>query len=82
MTLSPRETEVIELVAAGLLDKEIARELGIARQTVKNYVTSVRARWDLNGTRTAVAVKWLLDEATTEQMDRVWARLDAIGKDA
>jgi two-component system nitrate/nitrite response regulator NarP len=39
--LSPRELEVATLIAGGLMNKEIARELGIGEGTVKYYVHSV-----------------------------------------
>jgi DNA-binding NarL/FixJ family response regulator len=40
-TLSPREEEVLRLVATGLANKQIARRLGIAERTVKAHLTSV-----------------------------------------
>lgn len=40
-TLSPREDEVLRLVAAGLANKQIARRLGITERTVKAHLTSV-----------------------------------------
>lgn len=43
--LAPRELEVIRLVADGLLDKQIARELGIKLSTVKEYVKRIRGRY-------------------------------------
>lgn len=39
--LTPREREVIRLVARGLRNKEIARELGITEGTVKMYLHTV-----------------------------------------
>ena len=39
--LSNREMEVLECVTAGLSNKEIAVELGISHQTVKNHVTAI-----------------------------------------
>ena len=37
-SLTPRERQVLRLVAAGLSDKLIANEIGIARSTVSNHV--------------------------------------------
>ena len=36
-TLTPREREVFSLVAAGLLNKQVAAELGIAEKTIKQH---------------------------------------------
>jgi DNA-binding NarL/FixJ family response regulator len=40
-TLTPRETEVLELLAEGLSNKAIAARLGISDQTVKFHVASI-----------------------------------------
>lgn len=42
--LTPRELEVLSLVAAGLANKQIGRRLGISERTVKAHLTSVYAR--------------------------------------
>ncbi|MGB8861809.1 MAG: response regulator transcription factor [Ilumatobacteraceae bacterium] len=39
--LSPRESEVLALVATGLPNKQIARRLGISERTVKAHLTAV-----------------------------------------
>ncbi len=39
--LSPRERQVLDLVADGLANKAIARRLGIAERTVKAHLTSI-----------------------------------------
>lgn len=38
---SPRQAQILALVAAGLSDKEIARELGLSAATVKTYLNRV-----------------------------------------
>jgi DNA-binding NarL/FixJ family response regulator len=42
--LTPRETEVLELVRQGLANKQIARRLGISERTVKAHLTSTFQR--------------------------------------
>ena len=45
--LSPRETEVLRLVARGLPNKRIARELEISEKTVKAHLTHVFQQLDV-----------------------------------
>jgi len=40
-TLSPRETEVLRLLASGYIHKEVADELGITLPTVRTYVRRI-----------------------------------------
>jgi two-component system, NarL family, response regulator LiaR len=53
--LSERETEVLCLVAQGMANKQIARELGIAGSTVKSHVGSILGKLGLV-TRTQLAL--------------------------
>ena len=46
--LSRREMEILQQIARGLSNKEIARELGISRQTVKNHMTSILRKLSVN----------------------------------
>lgn len=39
--LSDRETEVAQLIALGLLNKQVARRLGVKRSTVKTHLRSI-----------------------------------------
>lgn len=48
MTLSVREVEVLDCVAQGLSNKEIADALYITEQTVKNHMTSVLRKLDVS----------------------------------
>lgn len=41
VSLTPREHEVLQLVAQGLANKQIARRLGISERTVKAHLTAV-----------------------------------------
>ena len=42
--LTPREREVLRLVACGLSNRQIARTLGIAEKTVKNHLYAIFAK--------------------------------------
>lgn len=55
---SARELEIIQAVAEGLSNKEIASKLFIGEGTVKNYITSILAKEHL-AHRTALAVYYL-----------------------
>lgn len=54
--LSPRETEVLRLVADGLANKEIGYRLGISEHTVKFHVNSILTRLDASSRAEAVAI--------------------------
>ncbi|MCU1472028.1 response regulator transcription factor [Amnibacterium sp.] len=53
--LSVRERQVLTLIADGLTNRQIAAELSIAENTVKNYVSNVLAKLDL-ASRTQAAI--------------------------
>ncbi len=52
--LSAREVEVLEHIARGNSNKEIARNLGISDQTVKNHITSILRKLAVNDRTEAV----------------------------
>lgn len=56
--LSPRETEIAHLVAAGLGNKQIAARLGIRLGSVEAYLQRVFHKWRVNS-RVQVAVRAL-----------------------
>lgn len=53
--LSPREMEILEFVTNGLSNKEIAMRLKISQQTVKNHMTSILKKLNVQD-RTQAAV--------------------------
>jgi DNA-binding NarL/FixJ family response regulator len=53
--LSPREMEILQHVTRGLSNKEIAVALGISHQTVKNHMTAILHKLDVED-RTQAAV--------------------------
>ncbi|WP_273166575.1 response regulator transcription factor, partial [Actinomyces israelii] len=44
VTLSPRELEVLALMAEALSNKQIARRLGVSQATVKTHVSALIAK--------------------------------------
>ncbi|HMR63139.1 MAG TPA: response regulator transcription factor [Anaerolineae bacterium] len=46
--LSPREMEILQHIAKGQSNKEVAYSLGISRQTVKNHMTSILRKLAVN----------------------------------
>ena len=55
-SVTPREMEVIRLLARGLQNKEIAAELGIAQRTAKFHVGSILAKLGAGNRTEAVAI--------------------------
>jgi len=60
--LTVRERDVLALVAEGLENKAIARRLGLAPKTVRNYVSNVLSKLGA-ATRTEAAATWWQDHA-------------------
>jgi DNA-binding NarL/FixJ family response regulator len=56
--LTPREVEVLLLLARGRSNKEISRELSVGLQTVKTYVSSIFAKLNVQS-RTQAAMRAL-----------------------
>ena len=56
LVLSDREQEILQFVAQGLRNKEIADKLGIAEKTVKNHVSNILKALHVNS-RTEAAMK-------------------------
>ena len=54
--LSPREHEVVQLIAEGLENKQIARELDLSEATIKSYLKSAFTRLGVSSRAEAVAV--------------------------
>ncbi|MFA5401172.1 MAG: response regulator transcription factor [Dehalococcoidia bacterium] len=52
--LTPRETQILNYMAKGYLNKQIAGMLDISEQTIKNHVTSILRKLDANARTQAV----------------------------
>lgn len=53
--LTPREMEILQLVAEGLSNREIGHQLNLAEKTVKHYMTNVLAKLEV-GSRVQAAL--------------------------
>ncbi len=56
--LTPRESEVLKLVAAGLRNKEIAQQLQIKLPTVKNHVHKILDKFQVKRRREAIRLAY------------------------
>ena len=54
--LTTREIEVLNYIAQGYLNKQIALQFGISEQTIKNHVTSILRKLNANARTEAVVV--------------------------
>lgn len=54
--LTPREMEILKFIGQGYLNKQIAAELGISEQTIKNHVTSILRKLNANARTEAVVL--------------------------
>jgi two-component system response regulator DevR len=57
--LTPRESEILALIAEGLSNREIASTLFLAEKTVKNYVSGILSKLGMQ--RRTQAARWSLD---------------------
>jgi len=59
IALSERELQIIERVAAGLTNQDVARELAISKRTVDNHISNILTK---TGTENRVSlVRWALE---------------------
>jgi Response regulator containing a CheY-like receiver domain and an HTH DNA-binding domain len=52
--LTPRESEILNYVAQGYLNKQIAEVLGVSEQTVKEHISSIVCKLNVNARTQAV----------------------------
>lgn len=64
--LSPRETQVMEQVAAGMPNREIARTLGISERTIEVHRSQVMRKLGVNSVAELVAKRLALRAAPAE----------------
>ncbi|MGZ4616443.1 MAG: response regulator [Actinomycetes bacterium] len=68
-SLTPREREVITLVAEGRTNREIGRRLGVAERTARTHVSNILAKLGL-ASRTQAAM-WAVREGLVDAEDTV-----------
>jgi LuxR family maltose regulon positive regulatory protein len=66
-SLSARESDILRSIAEGLSNKEIARNLGIAPETVKSHVKSIFAKLNVERRAQAVSRAQTLGLASTQR---------------
>ena len=69
--LTPRELEILQLVAEGLSNREIGEQLHLAEKTVKHYMTNVLAKLEVGSRVQAalIAQKRRLEQETDSRGD-------------
>jgi DNA-binding NarL/FixJ family response regulator len=56
--LTPREADVLRLMARGLSNEQVAEELHLAESTVRKHATNVYRKLDVESAREAIAWAW------------------------
>lgn len=69
MHVSPRQTEILTLIADGYPDKQIARELGMSARTVDSHLQRLYQRYGVHS-RAAMVAKWLLEGGLPHRQDQ------------
>lgn len=54
--LSPREKELLDYIARGLANAEIAQRTGIAEKTVRNHITTIFSKLSVEHRAQAIVV--------------------------
>jgi DNA-binding NarL/FixJ family response regulator len=79
-TLTPRQYEIAQFVAAGLTNREIAARLGLAPGTVSAHIGNIL--WCLRLTRRRQIAAWVIEEAWPAPMQVATAAIFSCPVDA
>jgi DNA-binding CsgD family transcriptional regulator len=71
LRVSPRQREILELLALGHTDKEIARALDISERTVETYLSQLYEKTGIHR-RAGLVAFWLRQEGRWLKLE--WAR--------
>lgn len=58
LQVPPRQSQILDLIAIGLADKEIAARLGLSRRTVRTHIERFFASYGLHS-RAGAAALWV-----------------------
>lgn len=58
--LSPRELQILDGIGEGLTNKAIAGQLGISEQTVKNHVSTIFVKLDVDNRIAALSASGMM----------------------
>ena len=72
-TFSPREAEVVELLAKGMSNKRIAAELGVAESTIKFHLVRASSKVGTTGLSRITLARWWWDNV---ELPGILASLD------
>jgi DNA-binding NarL/FixJ family response regulator len=73
-SLTPQERKILDLIAEGYTNRQIAENMFLAEKTVKNYVSNLLAKLGMERRTQAATFAARLNERTTQE-----ARTDATG---
>ena len=61
--VTPRQAEILTLVASGLSDKQIASRLGVSPRTIQSHIDRLYLQYGLHK-RTALIAAWVREHPT------------------
>lgn len=68
---SPRQLEILQMLAQGISQTDVAKHLGISRQTVKNHLYNLHLKMEVSGTTELLFQSLKLGYVTIEGFEDV-----------